>query len=277
MAADGGKETGYSLSERLPFYVVVQLVSVLLPGAGVLTEVTLLLIHYARHPGTDLGFLIDSLSGIRGAGIVLFATVGVSGAFVLGYLSRELAFVVLGRFERLHDWWVAFGVRRFHRNPERAIGWKEVRTLVGDDAAASLVELHPVLALLSGDRVPQDLQPTVGGGHRADVSFEVFTYTKLWLRGRPAAFRLDFLELEINVLTGLPIPVLLFAADIVVLGDEPALIRIAALPIGLLICAAILRSARRLRRTERWEAIRNLAFEDTIRRAEVKRAAGESR
>ncbi|MEU5266544.1 hypothetical protein [Amycolatopsis sp. NPDC021455] len=270
MAAEDGT-TGYSFSERLPFYVVVQLVSVLLPGAGVLAEVTVLGVHYARHPGTDLGFLVDALSGIRGAGIVLFAAVGVSGAFVLGYLSRELAFVAIGRLEGLDRWWAA----RRGRTEDPA--WQRVRSLVGKEAAAELVELHPVLELLSGDRKPLAARhPGAGGGHRADATFEVLAYSKLWLRGRSSAFRLDFLELEINVLAGLLVPVLLFALDVLVVGDEQLAIRISALPVGVLICGAVLRSIRRLRRTERWEALRNLAFEAAVRRAETKLTAGET-
>lgn len=264
-AADGGN----SFSERLPFYVVVQLVSVLLPGAGVLTEVTLLGVHYAQHPGTDLRFLIDALSGIRGAGIVLFATVGLSGAFVLGYLARELAFVVTGRIERLGHWWAA------RRGRPETPTWDRVCALVGKEAAAELTALHPVLAHLDGDRKPLQIGPGAGGGHRPDVSLEVFAYSKLWLRGRSAAFRLEFLELEINVLASLLAPVMLFAVDVLVLGDEALPIRIAALPVGLMVCAAVLRSIRRLRITERWEALRNLAFEAAIHRAEAKLAADE--
>jgi hypothetical protein len=270
MEAGGGKDAGYSLSERLPFYVVVQLVSVLLPGAGVLTEVTLLGIHYAPHPGTDLGFLVEALSGIRGAGIVLFAAVGLSGAFVLGYLSRELAFVAIGRLERLGQWWAG------RRGREEVSEWQRLLTLFDDEMTTALVELHPVLALLDADKKPSEETPSgAGGGHRADAALEVFSYSKLWLRGRSAALRLDFLELEINVLAGLLVPVLLFALDVLTLGDEPLPIRIAALPAGLLICAAVLRSIRRLRRTERWEALRNLAFEAAIRRAETKLAAAD--
>ncbi|MEV6828050.1 hypothetical protein [Amycolatopsis sp. NPDC051102] len=253
------KETGYSFSERLPFYVVVQLVSVLLPGAGVLTEVTLLGIHYARHPGTDLGFLTDALSGIRGAGIVLFAAVGASGAFVLGYLSRELAFGLVGRLERL--------TRR--RHPDSP-GWHRVRELVGSDAADALVRQHPVLDLVAGDDSKALKTWVAGGGHVADADLEVFAYSKLWLRGRSAAFRVDFLELEINVLAALLGPVLLFAVDVLVIGDEPMAVRIAAVPAGLLVCAAVLRSIRRLRRAERWEALRNLAFEAAIQEAEAR-------
>jgi adenylate cyclase len=48
-----------------------------------------------------------------------------------------------------------------------------------------------------------------------------------------------------------------------------------ARPVGLLVCGAVLRSIRRLRRTERWEALRNLAFEAAVRRAETKLAADE--
>ena len=80
------KIAGYSLSERLSFYLAVQLASVLLPGAVVLTEVTLLGVDFAQHPGSDIGFLLDSLSTMKGAGIVLLAAVGLAGGFVVGYL-----------------------------------------------------------------------------------------------------------------------------------------------------------------------------------------------
>jgi hypothetical protein len=70
------KVGGYSLSERLSFYLAVQ-------PAGC---------HFAQHPGSDIGFLLDSVSSMKGAGIVLFAAVGLAGGSVIGYLSRELAF-----------------------------------------------------------------------------------------------------------------------------------------------------------------------------------------
>jgi hypothetical protein len=38
----------------------------LLPCAVVLTEVTLLGVHFAQHPGSDIGFLLDSLSTMTG-------------------------------------------------------------------------------------------------------------------------------------------------------------------------------------------------------------------
>ncbi|HEY0806098.1 MAG TPA: hypothetical protein VGD84_13570, partial [Pseudonocardiaceae bacterium] len=85
---------------RLSFYVWVQFISVLLPGVVVLTEATLIGVHMVPQSGGDLTFLGAATSRLQGAGLVMFSVVGLAAGFVLGYISRELAFWIIGRVER---------------------------------------------------------------------------------------------------------------------------------------------------------------------------------
>ena len=143
--------------------------------------------------------------------------------------------------------------------------------LLGPESTAAFAELHPMLEHLDADGAARPAVPlTSGGGHQADASLEVFNYGKLWLRSYADSLNIDFIELEINILASTLVPVMLFAADVLALGDEPIAGLIAAIPVALVICAAILTSLLRLRGTERWQSLRNLAFDTMMRAAHTK-------
>jgi hypothetical protein len=167
---------------------------------------------------------------------VLLAAVGLAGRFVVGYLSRELAFWITGRVEIFAQWCAG------KRPGQAASNWSRVRYLLGSESTAAFAELHPMLEHLDADGAARPAVPlTSGGGHQADASLEVFNYGKLWLRSHADSLNIDFIEIEINVLASTLVPVMLFAADLLALGDEPVAVQTAALPVALVIWIAILK------------------------------------
>lgn len=236
---------------RLSFYVWVQFISVLLPGVVVLTEATLIGVHLVAHPGGDLAFLGAATSRLQGAGLVMFSVVGLSGGFVIGYISRELAFWIIGRVER----------RR--KRPAATEEWLRVRYLLGAALSDECRERHPIVARVDPTAPPPSADYQVrraGGGHADDADLNVFLYAKLWLRRFNPSLGVDQLEAEINMLTAITVPTVLAGVDFIVL-TRLLVVQILALPLALVAVVGIVQSVFRLRQAERWEALRNLAFD----------------
>lgn len=246
-----GSSAGDNLAGRISLYFAVQLASVLLPGAVVLMETAVLLTGLIRGHDHAISSLFELLARVGGIGGFVVAIVAIAAAYVIGYLCRSAAFAVLGAVER--------------RTRPPASREDQLRLLIGDDQFADLVRIHPVLR----SEAPKvtDTRLGAGGGHRDGSLHDTQTYCKLWLRRRAPELAIDSIEAEINILLGTVFPVLLLAVDAVALSGTPLALRILALPLGLLVCAAVLRSVLRLRAAERWEAIRNLAFDFLMHRA----------
>ncbi|SFB36914.1 hypothetical protein SAMN05216266_109116 [Amycolatopsis marina] len=246
-----GSASGDNLAGRLSLYVVMQLASVLLPGAVVLMEGVVLLTGLIRVHDHAISSLFEMLARVGGIGGFVVVIVAVAGSYVIGYLCRSAAFAIFGLVER--------------RTRPLESRDAQLRLLIGDDHFAELVRIHPVL----GSRAPEVAKARLGagGGHRDGAMHDTQTYCKLWLRRQAPELAIDSIEAEINILLATVFPVLLLAVDAVALGGTPLPLRILALPLGLLVCAAVVRAVLRLRDAERWEAVRNLAFDFLMHRA----------
>ncbi|WP_410578340.1 hypothetical protein [Amycolatopsis sp. lyj-108] len=254
-----------SAPSRMSFYTAIYLTSVLLPGAVVVTELLVLCVHLARRGQSDIAFIMNTLANVKGAAIVVLVLVAVAASFVIGYLAREVGFKLTALVERFD---------RRKAAPTLPASWARIRVSFGDDFAERLAGLHPILRHLDSHEQRRDdaldRSLPAGGGHQANASLHLFSYSKLWLRGRAPALSVDNTEAEINILVSTIVPVLLVALDATVLSGTPVAVKIIALPGAVLISLAIMAAVLRLRKTEQGEALRNLAFDFAMREAEAK-------
>jgi hypothetical protein len=100
------------------------------------------------------------------------------------------------------------------------------------------------------------------------VDYAVFAYCKLWLRTQAPQLSVDHIEVEINVLAASVLPTALVGA-IVLTGPGGAGAGLTAVVLGIVLAAlwTCLRAAARLRRRERFEAVRNLCFAHLVQTA----------
>ncbi|MBB5955782.1 hypothetical protein FHS29_002363 [Saccharothrix tamanrassetensis] len=106
-----------------------------------------------------------------------------------------------------------------------------------------------------------------GGAHRGDGSVHAFEYSKLWLRRFSPVLNVDSMEIEINILVSTVLPFALAAVEAVVFPRLPPAFRLVVVGVCVVAVVVVLRQAIRLRQAERWYAIRNVAFDLSMRRA----------
>ncbi|NUT99819.1 MAG: hypothetical protein HOY78_48195 [Saccharothrix sp.] len=254
LASAGGTAAG-----RLTHYLVLQLTSVILPGAVALTELTMLGVHFYPHPGHDVTFLLSVLAKVQGGGAILFAALGIGASFVIGYVTRAIGFALTGRVERIS----ARVARRRGRAVRSDLG--RVRHVLGDEITDELTDLHPPLAHTDADG--DDVKLPAGGAHRGDGSVHAFEYGKLWLRRFSPVLHVDSMEIEINILVATALPFTLAAVEALVFPRLPLAFRLVVVGVCAAAIVIALRQAIRLRHAERWYAVRNVAFDLAMRRA----------
>jgi hypothetical protein len=260
--------TAKAVRGRLAFYVGVQIASVLAPGVVVIAE-SWFVVTRVEH--SKVSTQLRETSGPYG---LLLLLVVLSGGYVIGYVSRELAFKGVGQVERIPRFRT-----RLNMEPGRRLGIHATDSLIQE-----CMDVHPYLGDLrsatgtDGGQSPADRVSarTGGGSHADDHQFANFNYAKAWLRRHAPESGLDSMEAEINILASTLVPTLLAAAAIV-----PALhfhwwAYLLAPILFIFTSALILDSLLRLRRSERFEAIRNLLMDHAMRRAAA-RYSTESR
>jgi hypothetical protein len=273
-----GAALGGRAASRFSFYLTLQLTSVLAPGLVIGAELALLIVKAeTRNPGSELHSLVQDIAGLHGAGLFLGTVVALAACYIVGHICRDIAFWLLGVLERIkirRGAPAGQGETGDARNPRRvSIRGEEsilaqVRALVGDQVTDACVELHPVLRLLDASQHPlAGLGDVVGGGHLYSGELEAFAYCKLWLRRCAPELSVDHLEIEINILAATVTPVLLAASVAAVWSSYPLVWVIVGLPVALAIDLVLLRNAANLRKTERWEAVRNLVEDHIMRMA----------
>ncbi|HEY0807017.1 MAG TPA: hypothetical protein VGD84_18245, partial [Pseudonocardiaceae bacterium] len=132
---------------------------------------------------------------------------------------------------------------------------------LGAELSDECRERHPIVARVDPTAPPSAYQVRrAGGGHTDDADLNVFLYAKLWLRRFNPSLGVDQLEAEINMLTAIMLPTLLAGVDFIVL-TRLLVVQILALPLALVAVVGIVKSVFRLRHAERWEVLRNLAFD----------------
>jgi hypothetical protein len=242
----------------LSFFVNRELTSVLAPGIFVISELAYLMLRLnSPLSATGVPRYFKGLSGTAGLLIVLiFSATG----YVVGYVLRELAFRLLGWLEK---------VPPIRREPTTDTA-RRLDQYFEESLLEECLKAHPYLQakLRPKDSLPADSHYRRAGGANVETrDYESFVYAKLWTRHFSAGLNIDSIELEINMLAAALTPSALLALDILVsvqLTWWNAPLTIIALG---LVWWVLLNSLFRLRRTERWEAVRNLIMDYAMRAA----------
>ena len=245
-----------SRERRTSFYLNRELTSVLAPGIVAVMELSYLFARLRSSSATS--HLLSPFARIGGTAGLLLILVAVSLGYVTGYVSRELAFMCLGQLEK---------IRSIREDLETDTN-RRLHKYFSDELIIKVFRIHPCMRLDQRDTLPQepaaDLE-LAGGGNVENTEYENFTYAKLWIRNYAPEFSIDSTELEINITAGALLPTLLLSADITVSFSEiwwaVVLVALALASIWYILVKSLLR----LRRTERWEAIRNLILDYAMR------------
>lgn len=263
-----------SIGRRFSFYIAVQVVSVLAPGVVVIVGVFLLVeLFHHRQSSQAAQSLLKGVSGATGLLIALFV---LAAGYVAGYVIRELAFKLLTQLERLP---------RF-RDELQVNAYKRVESFFPAQLIDDCFETHPLLRAArkkesgddktsqhnygtsSRDNVNSEGQlDKAGGGHVENSNYRSFVYAKLWIRNFAPGFSIDNVEAEINILASGLAPGLLTGLVILAAAHLTWWSVCAAILVVALIWTVLLGSLLRLRRTEAYEAIRNLILDYTMRQA----------
>lgn len=241
---------------RFSFYIAVNAASVLAPGVVIVIEAILLFEHF-QHPASQIASL-SHLKEYSGASVVLITLGFAAAGYVFGYVARELAFKFLQQFER---------IPHFRKRLQ-----EDVHVRLQDYFSRALInecfEAHRILNRIHSASIKAArVSDGAGGGHRETSDYRGFTYAKLWIRNYAPGLSIDSVEAEINILVSGLIPTLLAAIDIIVISGTKVLTIILAGSILALAWSVLLDSIERLRRTERWEALRNLVMDYAMREA----------
>jgi hypothetical protein len=262
----GGTKAG---ERGLSFFVNRELTSVLAPGVFVVAELTYLMLRLSARPSA-----ISALSYFKGlsgtAGLLVILLFSATG-YVVGYVLRELAFRLLGLVEKAPRI-----QRKQATDTARRVAQYFDKGLVGQ-----CMKAHPYLEPKLQPKQQSTEQPEqqsagtspkaapyrAGGANIENPDYESFVYAKLWVRNFSAGLNIDSIELEINMLAAALAPSALLAVDILV-SVRLTWWNLPATIIGLALVWWVLFDALlRLRRTERWEAVRNLIMDFAMRTA----------
>lgn len=244
---------------RLSFYIAVNLASVLAPGIVIVIAIVLL-IGSSKHPPSPL-FLFTYFKNYAGISALLSSIIVVAVGYVIGYVSRELAFKFLQQLEK-----IPYARDRLNEGVDARLKEYFSQSLVDD-----CFQAHRALGETpAADAESTRVNPHAGGGHAENISYRNFTYAKLWIRNYAPGFSIDSIEAEINILASGLIPTLLGSADIIAIAQAKWYAILAGIVFIGLTWSVLLNSIVRLRRTERWEAVRNLVMDYAMREASNK-------
>lgn len=263
-----------SIGRRFSFYIAVQVVSVLAPGIVIIIGIFFLVeLFQHRQLSNSAQSLLKGVSGATGLLVALFV---LAAGYVAGYVIRELAFNLLTEIERLP---------RF-RDELQVNAYKRVESFFPAQLINDCFEAHPLLRAArkkeSGDdKTSQNNRATssrdsidwesqlakAGGGHIENSNYRSFEYAKLWIRNFAPGFSIDNVEAEINILASGLAPGLLTGLVILAAAHLTWWSVCIAISVVALIWTVLLGSLLRLRRTEAYEAIRNLILDYTMRQA----------
>jgi hypothetical protein len=235
---------------RFPFYLAIQITSVIIPGVVSVAAIAFFAdrLHHVR-----LTFGVNHLTG---AASIIFLVFALAIGYVVGYVLRELSFKVLGHLERMIP-------SRSHAT----ITYEQLSDAFGAEIVTSCLRAHPYLSRPRHPAESQSPHPDyrVGGGHLATDYLQDFVYAKLWLRNYSPNFGVDLLELEINTLAATVVPILLGGLVLVTLAGFRWWAYLACILVVLSLEWFVMQSLFRLRYAERWESFRNLIMDYAAR------------
>jgi hypothetical protein len=188
------KEAG-SLIGSLGTYARLVIVGVWFPGFLVLTELsTAYLLWLGPVDQTLFGYIDERLTALDSAFVTtLVVVLVVASSIALGYLQRDLAFAISNAWLR-RGWTPARTVREIY---------EQIRQVRGADEVDRVASGYPVFRLATGELDGSALP-------RLPDTY-VREFCKQWLRLKSPDLNTEGLEIEINMVMGLVVPVALAA------------------------------------------------------------------
>jgi uncharacterized membrane protein len=252
------------------FFVVKDLLSVLVPGIVVLGELWFLAASYGGV--TNSASFVDAADSFSTVESILLSLVALSGAYVTGFLCREFAFLGLGLSRTTattHQ--ILQQIQMLDpRDPADEEGHRD------EPLVTEIERVHPVLRAARQpltQEAPVSEQLLLFGGHARSrggpIDYAIFSYCKLWLRTQAPPLSVDHTEIELNVLAASVMPTLLVGfIAIISPGKADWALRVGIVTLVLAAVWMLVRAAINLRQRERFEAVRNICF-DYMMRASV--------
>jgi cbb3-type cytochrome oxidase subunit 3 len=243
------------------FYLNRELTSVLAPGVCIIIELAYLVLRLTSTSSASR--ILSYFKNLSGAAGLVLLLVEMSVAYVIGYIVRELAFRLLGQTEKIP----AIRRKLAADTGERLVQYFD------EHLREKCFEAHPYLrAKLKIDENADQASSRyrhAGGANVETRDYESFVYAKLWIKNFCSGFNIDQIELEINMLVAALAPSLLLAVDILAsIASTWWTILLIVVSLGV-AWWVLLNSLYRLRRTERWEAVRNLLMDYAMRTAAI--------
>jgi cbb3-type cytochrome oxidase subunit 3 len=243
------------------FYLNRELTSVLAPGVFIVVELSYLVLRLTSTSSASR--ILSYFRNLSGAAGLVLLLVETAVAYVIGYIVRELAFRLLGRLEK---------IPAIRRELTTDTGRRLVQYF-DEGLVEKCFEAHPYLKAKLQTTEPIDQAAleyrTAGGANVETRDYESFVYAKLWIKNFCSGFNIDQIELEINMLVAALAPSVLLAVDILVsIGITWWTVLLIVVSLGV-AWWVFLNSLFRLRRTERWEAVRNLIMDYAMRTAAI--------
>lgn len=290
-----------AVGRRFSFYITVQVASVLAPGIVVIVGIFFLIGLLRGQVSSEATQAIAK--DFSGANALLASFILLAAGYVGGYVLRELAFILLAQVERIphfrdelrmaaHDDVVNHvpediidqflevhpllsGAYRIAAEITEASEPERIHEEEASVAEATQAQVVPAPAVKNSETeflrsASSRRRRRAGGGHMDDMEYINFVYAKLWIRNYAPGFSIDSIEAEINILVSSLFPILLAGAVIIASGHAVWWSVVTGLGFVVLVWSILLKSALRLRRSEKKEAVRNLLLDFSMRQAAAK-------
>jgi hypothetical protein len=188
------KEVG-NLISSIGTYMRLIIVGVWFPGFLIFSELgTAYFLWFGPRDQTLFGYIDDRLKAFDTSVVVTLVVVFVVAmSIALGYLARDVAFAI-------SDGWLRKGWPPTRRLPSIYL---QIRDVYGAEHVDPLTRRYPVFRLANGELDPSSLP-------RLPDTY-VREFCKQWLRLKAPGLNTEGLEVEINMVLGLVMPVALSA------------------------------------------------------------------
>ncbi len=261
MAEEAGKKVRGAL-DYINFRAAIILMSVILPGFLILTELSLSL--YFAVGGTisreDFREFVQETAHLGSPVVILALTFELAASVAIGFMAREVGFLVsdfLLNYHKIES--VEFD--QVLKKMVKVYGAPRVASATKDHFVFKLVNLRNFLDvnLISPELVSdEDFQKSLIGLGLNSPEFYVKNYCKTWLRTIAPVLEMDHKEAEINVFIAFFVPTALVSVPVLASGLSITTGCVA----GLFIAAAfvLLVKINAERRFETWQIIANFVF-----------------
>ena len=174
-------------------YARIVLVGVWFPGFLVFCEAVIVYYHHLGPRGGPIDDIANAFKSVNPVAVSILGWIIVVAMSVgLGYVTREVAFTVSDRWLRSR-WWPCRGLRRI---------FEQIRFVYGTDKVDEVGHAYHIFQIIVYDKVNTSKLP------REDFIC-IREFCKQWLKLNFPNLNTEGLEIEINMVIGLVLPIAL--------------------------------------------------------------------